>query len=311
MLWGRVNALVWAMACAACVAVAVSDTAIAQVPVRVAHADDPQDQRPSLDPSGPRSADVKAVDVTYDAAGSLAIMLTFWSPLNPNMVGDGVVVEISQTPHPELDADLACSSSDSTGDVVVFSNTVQPTPGADDRPSIAVTGYDGQVTGAVDYGADGTTLTYRVAAPAIANRGYRCVHARTVPGGHVSLGDIDDVPYFYFAGFTPQPKALPTLSKAQAIVYMKQSLLDDFGGLFRQRIAQRFAYPCNRRSLTRLRCDVGWGVGDFFFLGTETIWYSRKGAEVEWNYAYRIKRYDDYCARVRHGKHCTRIYRVK
>ena len=102
---------------------------------------------------------------------------------------------------------------------------------------------------------------------------------------------------------------LPTLSVVDAKRYMRTALAREFEGSYRAGYGKAFR-RCSRRSRVRVRCNqVSWFVGDLTFVGKVTIWLSRGGAETSWNYAYTMKRFNEYCLDTG-GHDCTRTYRV-
>jgi hypothetical protein len=73
---------------------------------------------------------------------------------------------------------------------------------------------------------------------------------------------------------------------------------------------------CRRRlSPTRISCrKISWIIGDGVYFGRSTIWLTKDRFErVHWNYAYRIKRFDEYCALVleKPRSKCIKTYVVR
>jgi hypothetical protein len=102
---------------------------------------------------------------------------------------------------------------------------------------------------------------------------------------------------------------LPTLGVAETKYHIRVALNRRFGAAYRDGYAKKVT-GCSRRSRTRVRCEhVSWVVGDVSFAGKATIWLTREDGEPFWNYAYTIKRTNEYCASTG-GRHCTRTYRV-
>lgn len=53
---------------------------------------------------------------------------------------------------------------------------------------------------------------------------------------------------------------------------------------------------CNKRiSSIRVRCKMGWSVGDLSFEGRGLIWLTYERGGAHWNYAYRIRKRNHYC----------------
>jgi hypothetical protein len=112
-------------------------------------------------------------------------------------------------------------------------------------------------------------------------------------------------------GHRPCKPVLPMLTKAQAKHYIHVALNRKFnaGAAAASGVSVR---RCHRRSRTRVRCFAGWVTGDLDFYGPVTIWLSRRGFDVSWNYAYRITRLDEYCALVEHKpvRSCVKTFVV-
>lgn len=115
----------------------------------------------------------------------------------------------------------------------------------------------------------------------------------------------------------PQPKSkakskrLPTLTRSATKHYIRVALKRRFRNSYRHGHAKRIS-SCKRRSRLRVRCGrVSWAIGDVSFKGWASIWYRRtRRGRPQWNYAYRIKRLNEYC-RATGGHHCTKISRVR
>jgi hypothetical protein len=68
---------------------------------------------------------------------------------------------------------------------------------------------------------------------------------------------------------------------------------------------------CNKRvSRIRLRCKISWIVGDLSMHGSGMIWITFQGGEPHWNYAYRVVRFNEYCAATG-GSDCSDVIRVR
>ena len=79
---------------------------------------------------------------------------------------------------------------------------------------------------------------------------------------------------------------------------MRVALGREFGGNWTYGVFKRT--ECRKRiSRNRVRCTrISWAVGDLVFSGSGTVWYTRADGAVWWNYAYRIKRVNEYCVFV-------------
>lgn len=109
----------------------------------------------------------------------------------------------------------------------------------------------------------------------------------------------------------PLPR-IPTLSKTDAAYYVGQALVRRFKGAYRYKGGYR--RRCGRVNRLRVRCRVGWFVGDGYYSGKVTVWHVRDPddpTQILWNYAYTIRLLDTYCKYVTKGKRCTRTYRVQ
>jgi hypothetical protein len=108
----------------------------------------------------------------------------------------------------------------------------------------------------------------------------------------------------------PPPPELPKLTLTETRAYIRTALRRRFGNVYRYGYAKRIA-SCERRSRTRVTCRrVSWVIGDLSYKGRATIWLTRENGEIYWNYAYTIKRTNEYCAATG-GRNCTKTYRVR
>jgi len=116
----------------------------------------------------------------------------------------------------------------------------------------------------------------------------------------------------------------PELTRGQARYYSEVALLRYFKGGFDAggsrpcsdcQFEHQFNPNCTKRlSRVRIRCAVGWYLGDWAFSGHTTIWLTpASGGGIEWNYAFSINRLDTYCSEVEHRPEsvCTKQYRVR
>lgn len=100
----------------------------------------------------------------------------------------------------------------------------------------------------------------------------------------------------------------PYLSPSMAKRFMRQELTVEFDSF---RYADPVINRCDRRSRSRMRCNVGWWIGDSSFRGRITIWLYRARGGVYYDRAYRIVHTDDYCKFVTFGANCSTVYRVR
>ena len=69
---------------------------------------------------------------------------------------------------------------------------------------------------------------------------------------------------------------------------------------------------CNQRLASdRLKCDMGWALGDWIFYGSGSIWITYEEGQPHWNFSYRVVRKNEYCASVAHGSHCPKTFIVR
>jgi hypothetical protein len=168
--------------------------------------------------------------------------------------------------------------------LTIPADPVAPTPPADQ----CFDGIDNDGDGAVDL-AD---LDYY---PNPADSTKECDQIRPTPAGKP----------------TPARKVTPTLSVSRAKHWAKVILKRKFKGNYTHG-AGKYLKGTKRLSRTKVRYNrVGWYAGDAYWVGRVTIWNSGVERSADWNYAYTIKRTDDYCKSVLHKKHCTRTYRAR
>lgn len=107
----------------------------------------------------------------------------------------------------------------------------------------------------------------------------------------------------------PIIEPIPMLTAATTKRYLGIALARRFGDSYRYGFGKQIS--CARRSRTRMRCRVVWAIGDASYYGSASIWLGRGASGVvAWNYGWTIRRLDEYCAEVTHGKHCVKTYRV-
>jgi hypothetical protein len=112
-----------------------------------------------------------------------------------------------------------------------------------------------------------------------------------------------------FAARAPKPRRI-FVGKGYARRLMWTALLRHPGLSFGPAYARRVR--CNKRlSRDHLRCKMSWIVGDSSYRGAGAIWITYEQGGPHWNYSYRIKRLDEYCAFVEHRNHCTRTFVVR
>ena len=100
------------------------------------------------------------------------------------------------------------------------------------------------------------------------------------------------------------------LGTHRAAQYMHIGLARHFGNSFLNAYARRVRCP-RRVARGRVDCVMSWVIGDSSYQGYGQIWITYQHHVAHWNYAYRIRRLDEYCAIVEHGDHCTRNYVVR
>lgn len=170
----------------------------------------------------------------------------------------------------------------------------------------------------ITWSADRKALSVEIADELLRQSNHRCLDASSSgqgnydpskPGGGSSSDSIEPV---WFDGQAPAPEpaapmGVPRLSLADGAYYTRVALRRRFRAAFTSGYGYRRS--CRRVTLTRVRCRVRWHVGDLSYAGPVTIWLTREGEDVLWNYAYTIKRTNHYCV-VTGGRRCTRTYRV-
>ena len=104
-------------------------------------------------------------------------------------------------------------------------------------------------------------------------------------------------------------RSLPFLSRAAAARYARTALAHRFKSSYRHGYAKRTS---GSRRISRTKVwfrTVSWVIGDISYRGRATIWYAWSGRRISWNYAYRIKRTNEYCKATRRLR-CTKTYVV-
>jgi hypothetical protein len=102
-------------------------------------------------------------------------------------------------------------------------------------------------------------------------------------------GTVDEDDLGCASGFDNDERlrSVPTLLVIKAETHAATVLRDDFRSYGRDKRKRK---TCRRVTRTRVRCRVKWASGPRVFSGVVTIWHSREGEKVDWNYAYRIRR---------------------
>jgi hypothetical protein len=95
--------------------------------------------------------------------------------------------------------------------------------------------------------------------------------------------------------------AVPRLGREAAKHLIRLTLRERFARDYRAGNHKRIA-GCDRRSRVRMRCRASWSAGDVSWRGRVTVWNSREGETVRWNYSYAIKRTNEAC-------NCTKTIR--
>jgi hypothetical protein len=99
------------------------------------------------------------------------------------------------------------------------------------------------------------------------------------------------------------------LSTNEAGQYMRLALQRRFGNAFVNSYARRV--KCHRRvARGRIDCVASWVIGDSSYAGIGQIWVAYQHHVAHWNYAYRIRRFDEYCAIVERDDHCIKTFIV-
>ena len=104
------------------------------------------------------------------------------------------------------------------------------------------------------------------------------------------------------------------LSRPDAERHANVALHHKFGGAWDEGLKPRYLKCTQRLNRIHLRCQVAWGIGDFYWYGVIRIWLTRNHrGGIWWNYAYRIRYVNDYCNQVEHKslEACSRILVVE
>ena len=68
---------------------------------------------------------------------------------------------------------------------------------------------------------------------------------------------------------------------------------------------------CNKRiSRIRVRCRMSWIFGDVSVSGKGVIWFTYRGGQTYWNYAYRVRKTNHYC-QATGGSNCVETITVR
>lgn len=102
---------------------------------------------------------------------------------------------------------------------------------------------------------------------------------------------------------------LPTMTTRKAKRYTRKVLKRRFGNAYRHGSGKR-VNRCSHRSRIRVRCRVRWFAGDVSWRGRVTVRYRRWNSEVDWDYAYRVRRTNWYC-KATGRRNCHKVYRVR
>lgn len=106
---------------------------------------------------------------------------------------------------------------------------------------------------------------------------------------------------------------LPPLVPAEVVTDVHTALGREFRASYRARSRGAEAiHHCRYASRTRAVCGVAWRYGKYDYRGPVTIWLTKGGGPVEWNYSFTIRRLDHDClqgGRARSG--CTKTFVVR
>jgi hypothetical protein len=99
---------------------------------------------------------------------------------------------------------------------------------------------------------------------------------------------------FSCSQYAPERPTITRLGSGEATRLMRNALARKPSLSFQAGYARRV--KCNKRvSRDRVRCKMSWNVGDLSFDGKGVIWFTYKGGDTYWNYAYRIRKRNHYC----------------
>lgn len=101
------------------------------------------------------------------------------------------------------------------------------------------------------------------------------------------------------------------LREGEAEFFMRKALKREFGNTFNH--GEGRSVECHdRRSNVRISCrTIAWTIGDISFSGNGRIWLSvNRNGVVLWNYAFRIKRVNEYCVATG-GTDCVEVIEVE
>ena len=127
------------------------------------------------------------------------------------------------------------------------------------------------------------------------------------------------------AANAPEADALPKLKEREAVKFSMRALKREFGSEYTNRRFKGQLKPvfnCDRKRRAKMTCSAEWFRSKFEFQGAVlpkftyfgriTIWFTRKGQKVFWNFAFKIRRVDEPCAiSTNQVKGCTRTFIVK
>jgi len=88
------------------------------------------------------------------------------------------------------------------------------------------------------------------------------------------------------------------LTRPDARYWMGVAIQRNFGPTWKYAAGR--SLKCKKRiSRRRIQCTrVQWTIGDMTWFGTGNIWYTGRGRSTQWNYSYRLRRLNEYCAFV-------------
>lgn len=300
---------------------------VAAADVREGRTLDPRDGRlhEHVDGSSYRDTDIELVAVRYDTAGAISIHVRLFEPFaDRNDLPRFQVCSAEAPRERDPDEDPSCPYPGERGDLT-FSGAYS----ASSPRLFELSGYEGTIPATISFSDDGRSLFVDGRHPALADRGYNVADSVVYdgdvangfllygPGAFTACSDgldndadetIDREDYGCDAREDVDERLdrTPSMSRTDALGYLKRALTEEFGSAFRHRAGWRRA--CARTARTRFRCRVAWAIGDTGYRGVARFWHDRNGERVTWSYAWRIVRTDEYCKYVLKRKRCTKVH---
>ncbi|HEU5063538.1 MAG TPA: hypothetical protein VFT79_10375 [Solirubrobacterales bacterium] len=114
---------------------------------------------------------------------------------------------------------------------------------------------------------------------------------------------------FSCSQYGPSQPVITRLGATEATRLMRSALARKPALAFSDGYARRV--KCNKRlAADRMRCTMSWNFGDLSFDGKGVIWFTYRGGETYWNYAYRIRKRNHYCLATG-GSNCDEMIVVR